>query len=110
MADRRFFLCTGHAVTACSLDLYPNSHILGELRYVFLREGDEETRVTALALYETSLPACKPPATLPRIRLEIIGDARGIKCTLPGCANVQRWEIGKAAFLQLMSRFGKFAV
>ncbi len=94
-------------MTACTLDQYPDSHIIGELRYILLKEGDQETRVTALALYEMSLLACKPPDTLPAIRLEIVGDARGIKCTHPGCTNIQRWEIGKAAFMQLMSRFGK---
>ncbi len=119
MADRRFFLCSGQAVTADLLKEYPDSHIIGELRHVWDKEGDTETRVTALALYEKSLPVGAAPTELPDVRVDIIGDARRIKCTYPSCEtvqncekiqrceNVQRWNIGKAAFLQLMSRFGK---
>jgi hypothetical protein len=99
---RRFFLCSGQAVTVEQLVRYPQSHILGELRYV----NDEGRRVTALALYEQSVSTVHGAPSLSRpVRAEIIGDARKIQCTL--CEHVERWEIGKGAFLVLMSRYGK---
>lgn len=96
---RRFFLCTGEAVPAEQLRLHPNSHIIGELRYL----PEEGEMVTALAVYEQSLPADSLPLLDPRIRVEIIGDARGIKCT---CCHRQykRWQIGKVAVRQLIQR------
>ena len=102
-SDRKFFLCSGQAVTVEQLEKYPDSHVLGELRYL----SDEGRKVTALAVYEVSLSIKDVPETLPEIRVEIIGDARRIKCTC--CKNRERWEIGKAAFLQLMSRYGNAA-
>jgi hypothetical protein len=100
MSDRRFFLCTGQAVTVEQLEKHPNSHIIGELHYL----PDEGRKVTALAVYESSLAIKDFPLTMPAIRVEIVGDARRIKCTC--CDNRERWEIGKAAFMQLMSRYG----
>src|SRR5919106_1704908 len=89
--NRKFFLCTGQAVAPDQLAKYPESHIIGELRYLM----DEEQRVTALAVYEVSLPIVDVPADLPALRAEIIGDARRIKCTC--CQHRERWEMGKAA-------------
>jgi hypothetical protein len=99
MAERKFFLCTGQAVGIEQLDKYPKSHIIGELRHVM----DEGGKVTALALYEASRQVTDAPAELPPLRAEIVGDARHIKCTC--CEHRERWEIGKAAFLQLMNRY-----
>ncbi len=95
---RRFFLCTGEVVK--KHELPSRSHIIGELRYV----EDEGHRVTALAVYDVSVPAGQCPPQRPSIRLDVIGDARNIRCTI--CGNVQRWEIGQAGFLALMSHFG----
>lgn len=88
---RKFFLCTGQAVPGDQLAKYPNSHIIGELRYVV----DEGSKVTALAVYELSRAIVDIPADMPELRAEIIGDARRIKCTC--CCNPSRWEIGAAA-------------
>lgn len=101
LAGRRFFLCTGQCVTFDQLEKYPRSHIIGELRYV----TDEGRKVTALAVYESSLHSNNAPVVLPPIRVEIIGDARRIKCTC--CHHRERWEIGKVAFMALMQRYGR---
>jgi|JI8StandDraft_1071087.scaffolds.fasta_scaffold139664_3 hypothetical protein len=102
-AKRRFFLCTGECVEYADLHLHPKSHILGELRYL----TDDGRKVTALALYETTVRADQVPPLKPDIRVYLIGDARMIKCRNAGCENAQRWEIGKAAFDQLMKRYQK---
>lgn len=86
---------------ADQLSNYPHSHIIGELRYV-LEEG---LRVSALAVYEVSLPSSILPPMDVHIRVEIIGDARRIKCTYRNCDHFKRWEIGKATFLQLLQRY-----
>ncbi len=99
LAGRRFFLCTGQCVTFDQLEKYPRSHIIGELRYV----TDEGRKVTTLAVYEASVSSRDAPVVLPPIRVEIIGDARQIKCTR--CHHRERWEIGKAAFMALMQRY-----
>lgn len=99
LAGRRFFLCTGQCVTFDQLEKYPHSHIIGELRHV----TDEGRKVTALVIYKTSLHSNNAPVVLPPIRVEIIGDARRIKCTC--CTHRERWEIGKAAFMALMRRY-----
>ena len=104
--DRRFFLCTGEAVTAEQLYRYPDSHIIGELRYVV----DEGRRVTALARWECSVSTRDDLPLKPDVDVYLIGDARDIKCRCPGCTNKERWEIGQAAFLQLMSRYGKVTI
>ena len=80
---------------------YPESHIIGELRYV-LEEGK---RVSALALYEASLPTNSNPPDEPEIRAEIIGDARGIKCTQSDCYRAKRWVLGRQSFMQLQQRY-----
>jgi hypothetical protein len=103
-SDRRFFLCTGEAVTADRLALYPNSHIIGELRYVL----DEGKRVTALARWESSFSTRLEPPIKPAVDVYLIGDARDIKCRYDGCHNKERWEIGQAAFIRLLSRYGKY--
>ena len=104
---RRFFLCTGECVTLEQLDGYRGSHILGELRYV----QDEGRKVTALAVWEVSVPAAEEERLFcyraVRVRVEIVGDARRIRCTHRSCAREQRWEIGKAAFMVLMQRYEK---
>ena len=102
-SERRFFLCTGQCVAYKDLHKYAGSHILGELRYL----TDEGRRVTSLALYETPVSAVEVPPLAPVIVVHIIGDARLIKCRFAGCSRSQRWEIGKAAFLQLMERYQK---
>jgi hypothetical protein len=100
---RRFYLCTGQCVEYDNLYKYPNSHILGELRYL----TDEDRQVTALALYRNSLRADQVPPLKPKIFVYLIGDARRIECGYAECENFQRWEIGKAAFDQLMKRYRK---
>lgn len=103
-SDRRFFLCTGEAITADRLHLYPSSHIIGELRYVL----DEGRKVTALARWEFSFSTLQDPPIKPDVDIYLIGDARDIKCRWSGCLNKERWEIGQAGFMQLMSRYGKY--
>ena len=101
--EKRYFLCTGECVTYKDLYKYPDSHIIGHLRYVV----DEGRKVTALARWEVSVSAVMVPPLEPVIDMDIVGDARNIKCRYPGgCKHTVRWEIGKAAFLQLMSRYG----
>jgi len=102
-AVRKFFLCTGECVPADHLADYPGSHIIGELRYVL----DEGQRISALAVYEESLPSDRIPPFEIEIRAEIIGDARRIKCTISHCKHVKRWEIGRQTFIQLQQRYGK---
>jgi hypothetical protein len=102
-AERLFSLCTGECVEYKDLHKYPQSHIIGELRYL----TDEGRRVSTLALYETTVRADQVPPLRPDIRVYLIGDARMIKCRFAGCENIQRWEIGKAAFEQLMRRYQK---
>lgn len=96
---RRFFLCTGERVPAEELGKYPGSHIIGELRHVL----DDGAQVTALAVYEDSLASNAMPQINQHVRVEIIGDARGIHCT---CCHrrFKRWEIGKVAVRQLLQR------
>jgi hypothetical protein len=101
-ADRRFFLCTGQCVEYKDLYKFPQSHILGELRYV----TDEGRRVTALALYEIPVSATEVPPLKPSIIVHIVGDARMIRCRFADCTKSQRWELGRAAFLALMDRMG----
>lgn len=100
--ERRFFLCTGQCVKYSDLHNYPDSHILGELRYV----TDESRQVSALALFETPVSAVTVPPLKPVIVAYIIGDARMIKCRYGDCAKLQRWELGRAGFLALMDRMG----
>ena len=102
----RYFLCTGECVKYEDLYLYPESHIIGELRYVI----DEGRKVTALARYDVSVSAALVPPIEPVIDVELVGDARNIKCRFPGCCRKERWEIGKAAFLALTQRYGKVTV
>lgn len=104
---RRFFLCTGQCVVYEDLHKYAGSHILGELR----RMTDEGRRVTALALYEKSVPANEVPPVNPEIVMFVIGDGRRIRCrhkvgTPERCSHEQRWELGRAGFLALMDRMG----
>jgi hypothetical protein len=101
--NRKFYLCCGHVVEYDELYKFPKSHILGELRYV----TDEERRVTGLAIYEKSVSATLVPPLKPDIRLVVVGDARQIRCTHPGCERKDRWEIGRAAFLALVQRYEK---
>jgi hypothetical protein len=68
--------------------------------------SDEGRKVTALARWELSTSCERVPPLKPVIDCFIIGDARLIKCRHVGCERKQRWEIGKAAFLALMSRYG----
>jgi len=100
---RRFLLCTGEAVLDHQLDEFPSSHIIGELLYV----SDEGRKVTALARWENSCNTREIPPNKPDVDVYLIGDAREIKCRYSGCRNKERWEIGQAAFMQLMSHYGK---
>lgn len=98
---RKFFLCTGECVPVDQLGNYPESHIIGELRYVL----DDGQRVSALMVYEVSLPTNVHPPVEPEIRAEIIGDARRIKCTQTDCYRVKRWVLGRQSFMQLQQRY-----
>ena len=99
---RKFFLCTGQCVSADHLSDYPGSHIIGELHYVI----DEGQQLTARAVYEVSLTSSVTPSVNVRIRVEIIGDARRIKCTYLGCIYyLKQWRIARAAALQLAHRY-----
>jgi len=100
---RKFFLCTGQCVPADRLGDYPNSHIIGELHYV----EDEGQRLTALAVYEVSLGCNAVPPERIHIRVEIIGDARRIKCTVLHCKHLKRWEIGRSTMMQIVRRYEK---
>ena len=104
---RRFFLCTGQCVPYEDLHEYPQSHIIGELRYL----TDEGRRVTSLAFYELSTCAGEVPPLRPEIIMYVIGDGRKIRCrynigTPERCQNEERWELGRAGFLALMDRMG----
>jgi hypothetical protein len=103
---RRFLLCTGQAVLDDQLQKYPSSHIIGELLYVL----DEGKKITALARWETSVSACVELPMKPEVDVYLIGDARDIKCRFIGCKNKERWEIGQAAFMRLMSHYGKVTI
>ena len=105
-SERRYFLCTGECVPFRDLYKFPNSHIIGHLRYV-VRDGH---RLTALAVYEISANTKQVPPIDPEIRVELIGDARNIKCRYYGCRRKEYWEISKAAFMQLIQRYQKDAV
>lgn len=100
--EKRYFLCSGQSIRNKDLHLYPESHILGELR----RFRDGESWVTALALYETVVPANRVPPVNAVIKAYIIGDAKLIRCGYADCKSSQRWEIGKAGILALMDRLG----
>ena len=104
MPSRKFLLCTGECVPADRLaDHYPDSHIIGELRYI----KANGKRVTALALYECSFS--KYPEDYPAILVNLIGDARGIRCTQ--CNNVvKRWEAGRAAMDAIIERARNYGV
>lgn len=101
-SERRFFLCTGQCVKYSDLHKYPESHILGELRYV----TDEGRKVTSLALYLTPIGAGVVPPVNPVVVAYIVGDARMIRCRVAGCDKSQRWGLGRAGFLALMDRMG----
>lgn len=103
MADhgKKYFLCTGAVVEYKDLYKHTGAHIIGHLQYLH----DEGRKVTALARWKTSIPTSEVPPILPDIDIYLIGDARRITCRHAGCQRVERWEIGKAAFEQLMSRY-----
>lgn len=61
--------------------------------------------IMVLARWEVSTCASAVPPLDPVIDMEIIGDVRNMKCRYPNCKRVQKWELGKAAFLVLMSRY-----
>ncbi len=100
--ERTFFLCSGKCVKYKDLYLHPHSHIIGELRHL----TDGGRRVTALAVYETTVRADQVPPLKPEIRMCVIGDARMIKCKYIGCDQTQRWDLGRAGILSLMARLG----
>lgn len=100
---RRYFLCTGQCVEYAELYKYPDSHIIGHLRYAV----DEGRKVTALARWDVSTKANEVPPLEPVIDVDLIGDARNIRCRHAGCERSQRWEIGKAAYEQLVKRYRK---
>lgn len=107
--EPRYFLCTGQCVEYKDLYKYPHSHIIGHLIYL----TDEGRKVSALALWEKPEPTDTVPPILPETMAHLIGDARNIRCRFivnaegDVCGRYERWEIGKAAFEQLMSRYRK---
>jgi hypothetical protein len=103
---RKYFLCTGIAVEYKDLYKHPGAHIIGHIQYL----TDEGHKVTALARWEKSTPTTEVPLLQPKIDVYFIGDARRIRCRFPGCIRMERWEIGKAAFLALMSRYQEVEV
>jgi hypothetical protein len=100
---RRFLLCTGEAILDDQLEEFPSSHIIGEL----IRVLDEGRKVTALARWDISFSTHVIPPLKPDVDVYLIGDARDIKCRYSGCHHKERWEIGQAAFIQLMTHYGK---
>lgn len=98
----KFFLCTGEIVKYDELAKHPDSHIIGHLCYL----ADEGKRVTAMAYWRESVSCGNVPPLKPTVDCLMIGDVRAIRCRYPGCDRSERWEIGKAAFLALMSRYG----
>ena len=98
----KFFLCTGEIVKYDELAKHPESHIIGHLCYL----ADEGKRVTAMAYWRESVSCHQVPPLKPTVDCLMIGDVRAIRCRYPGCERSERWEIGKAAFLALMSRYG----
>lgn len=97
----KFFLCTGEIVKYDELSTHPDCHIVGHLCYI----ADEGKRVTAMAYWRESVSCGNVPPLKPTVDCLMIGDVRAIRCRYPGCERSQRWEIGKAAFLALMSRW-----
>jgi hypothetical protein len=87
---RRFYLCTGQCVTADKLEQYPDSHIIGELRYV-TEEGRKN--VTALMVYKRSLPVTRMPQAMPKVLCRQLGDVRAFECQYPKCGNLWDWHI-----------------
>lgn len=96
----RYMLCTGECVLYEDLYKHSSSHIIGHLRYLV----DEGKRVTAFARWDVSVSADIVPPVEPVIDVDIVGDARNIKCRYAGCKNTVRWEIGKAALEVLFTR------
>jgi hypothetical protein len=99
--NKKYFLCTGQCVEEKDIYKHPGAHVMGHLQYL----SDEGRKVTALALWEKSTPTDEVPPVMPKIAVYLIGDARQIRCRFPGCIRRERWEIGKAAFMALMSRY-----
>ena len=96
--DVKYFLCTGRVVKYQDLYKHVDAHIIGHLATL----TDEGRKVTGLALWDQFVPTDVVPPVAPTVRAYLVGDARGIRCGL--CGRVERWEIGKAAFLALMGR------
>jgi hypothetical protein len=101
MPEIKYFLCTGLAVAYKELYKHPRAHIIGHLQYL----TDDGIKVLCLARWEKSVPTTEVPPLLPEVDVYLIGDARRIKCRYPECIRKERWEIGKAAFLVLMSKY-----
>jgi hypothetical protein len=100
-SDRKYFLCTGQAVTADHLTEHPSSHVIGELCYR-LHDGQ---MVTALARWDVSVKTQDALPADPEIDLYLIGDAKDIKCRCAGCKNKTGWRIGKAAVNGLIRKY-----
>lgn len=100
---RRFFLCNRKIVEESDLHLYPEAHILGDLRYM----TDEGQQVVAFALWDEPVSATQVPPLAPVIRQCTIGDARLILCMV--CKKTERWEQSekslKVKFEKLMSHY-----
>lgn len=77
-----------------------HAHVLGEVVWVYVGQ----TRVRALALYETSVERDQVPDVMPDLRVEaIIGDSDRIACTICG-RPVADWHIGEDAMEALLNR------
>jgi hypothetical protein len=110
LLSRRFFLCTGKVVLYKDLYLHAGAHILGEVRrrYVSgLVNGEKDTRrFSVLSIYDTPWEADRVPPVSPIYIMDVMGDAWNVVCRFQGCANVQRWEVGKDALIGLLMKMG----
>ena len=99
--QRRFFLCNGKCVDYDKLHEHPTSHIIGEVVYVTF----QKRRITVMVYWDEHVSAATVPPLHPKKRMTIIGNVMDVVCLHPGCTRVTSWEIGRAAFEQLMERY-----
>src|SRR5574343_1994843 len=95
----QFFSCDGSFATYDKLHEHPYVHILGHLA----RMAEDGHKFTGLALWDESQPTDRVPPVSPVVRVFLVGEATKIRCTCCG-RNTEQWEIGKAAFVKLMTQ------